>query len=45
MKRSQQDRPSVKDILSLKSVQDQARRIGIYIGVRGKPRTVQDLIG
>ena len=45
MQRHQEDRPSVKDMLSLGNVQEHARRCGVYLGMRGKPKTLQELAG
>ena len=44
MQRKQDDRPSIKEILDLDSVQDAARRSGIFLGKRDRTITLQQLI-
>ena len=43
MQRKQDDRPSIKEILDLDSVQDAARRSGIFLGQRDRTITMQQL--
>ena len=44
MQRSQEDRPTVSEILSLDPVRFQASKLGMNLGRRGKAKTLEQLI-
>ena len=43
MKKDPRERPTIKDILSLDILQNEARKFGIFLGNRSQTKTIEEI--